>query len=127
MPDIKNILSNAQIEYYTNFLEKFMDYHGRFGYAVARNYRILSNIGIEYLHRKLSLLRKHGDEILDEDGKPTGGYTMLPDNEYYQETLKELTDLGNIEHEVTIFKITYDDLPEDLSARDIISLEWMID
>lgn len=127
MNDAKEILCNYQMDLYANVLNNFLEYSGKFGYAIARNYRNLAISSVDYLDTKTKLIQKYGHQDLDSNGDFIGTYTIDSTCEHYQEVSKELTDLGNIEHEVTIFKITYDDLPEDLSARDIISLEWMID
>lgn len=125
MSDIKRTLSNYEIEHFVEVLSNFFDCNGRFGYAIARNYRKLSSTALEYFDAKHQLVKKYGIEDFDSNGNSIG-YVIEATNPYYQEVSKELNDLGNIEHEVVIFEITYDDLPEDLSARDIISLEWMI-
>lgn len=108
-------------------LEKHLDKSDVIGYAAARNYRRISDAMFEYNHTKNELLAKYGNEAVDDDGNKLGTYYIEPKNQNYQLVKDKLEKLGAIEHEVVIFTISYEDVLNKLTGREIIDLDWMLD
>lgn len=125
--DKKITLTNFKMEDYINSLSAFLDRCDIIGYAAARNIRLLQNGNIEYQNIKLNLLQEYGDTIKDDNGNPTGEYTIDTSNENFNYVKEQLDISGNAEHEVTIFTITYEDVINKLTGNEILEIDWMIE
>ena len=99
---------------------------GKFGYAIARNIRRLKDACLEFLQARSELISKYGIAEVDEDGKQTGEYSIKIGTDECAEFLEQLSEYGDIEHFVEICKVPYDILPDDLTAKDLLDLEWML-
>lgn len=99
---------------------------GRFGYAVARNFRKIKESCTEFLQIRSQLIKDLGENQLDKDGNPTGNIVIKIGTEKYNEYEEKIGDIAEIKHSVEIFTIPYDDLPDTVTAQDMINLEWML-
>lgn len=99
---------------------------GRFGYAVARNFRKIKEACTEFLQIRSQLIKDLGEKQLDKDGNPTGNIVIKIGSEKYNEYEEKIGDIAEIKHSVEIFTIPYDDLPDTVTAQDMIDLEWML-
>lgn len=99
---------------------------GKFGYAVARNIRKLNDACLEFLQARRDLISKYGVAEVGENGKPTGEYSIKIGTDECNAFLEQLSEYGDIEHPVEICKVPYDILPDDLAAKDLLDLEWML-
>lgn len=99
---------------------------GRFGYAVARNFRKIRESCTEFLQIRSQLIKDLGEKQLDKDGNPTGNIVIKIGTEKYNEYEEKIGDIAEIKHSVEIFTIPYDDLPDTVTAQDMINLEWML-
>lgn len=99
---------------------------GKFGYAIARNIRKLNDACLEFLQARQDLMSQYGSEVVDESGKPTGELSLKIGTDACAEFLNRLNEYAEIEHDVEIYKVPYDILPDDLTAKDLLDLEWML-
>lgn len=127
MSDITIELTNFQMAAYKKSLEAFMNENGVFGYAVARNYRKFNNETLEHEHLKVDLLNQYGQERVDQNGNSTSELYIDESSPYYKKVVDELNISGNIAHKVIIYKVSGSDIPQRLSARDILTIDWMIE
>ena len=93
---------------------------GTFAYALARNVRRLTDAAQEFMITRNDLLHEYGVE--DEDGT----VKLKIDSEGFAEFAKRIEPLTTISYDVEITKITRDDIPEDMSATEILNIIWMI-
>lgn len=99
---------------------------GKFGYAIARNVRKLKDACLEFLQVRQELFTKYGTEEFDSNGNPTGNISIKIGTPECDEYLKQLGEYADIEHSVEIYKIPYSILPEELTAKDLLELDWML-
>ena len=99
---------------------------GKFGYAIARNIRKLNDACLEFLQARQDLLSQYGTECTDENGNSTGEFSVKIGTDACNEFLKQLGEYSDIEHSVEIYKIPYEVLPDDLTAKELLALEWML-
>jgi len=123
---IENI-SNFEMANRLTSLEPYLNRaKGRFGYGVARNVRKLKEACSEYLQTRVNLFQEYGEPMKDENGEPTGQLGIKTDSEGFQKFKAQMEDIGAIKHAVEIFKVPYELLPDDMTANDMLALEWML-
>lgn len=99
---------------------------GKFGYAIARNVRKIKEACEEYLQMRQNLITEFGEEETDENGNKTGIIGIRIGTEAFQNFTKRLEEFAGIQHSVEIYKVSYGTLPKDMTARDMLQLEWML-
>lgn len=114
-------LKNIEMSNYLNALNQISNkVTGKLGYAVARNIRKISDEVFEFEKIKNELINKYGE---DSDGQKV----IRLNTEPYQNFLDEIQEYKDIAHEVDIFMIdAYEVWKSDLTAKEIISLDFMI-
>lgn len=127
MRDVIKKFSNSIMENHSIVLRNFLDRNDIIGYACARNLRLLSNACQEYVSLKNKLVQEYGTASLDDNGNATGEYYIDPNNDKYSYVADKLNESGNIEHEVTIFVLSYDEIIQKLTGNEILQLDWMLE
>lgn len=134
-PTIKDVEGLTFTENHTNmdmaqmlvcmepYLEKAT---GKFGYAIARNVRKVKEACAEYLQTRQNLFEELGEEEKDEDGNPTGRIQIKIGTDAFKEFNRRLAEFGGIKHSVEIYKVSYNVLPKEMTAGDMLNLEWML-
>ena len=117
-------LNNRRMNEMLSSLVPLIEYKGKFGYVVARNYRMLSSSLIEYQEARDDLISKYGEMLEDDNGNKRLGISFASPN--YQKFLIEMRPFDSIEHKIEIMSLSDDELPDTLSAKDILSISWMI-
>ena len=108
-------------------LEPFLESAtGKFGYAVARNVRKLREACTEFLQIRQNLIQELGEKKLDEEGRFTGTIAIDTESDKFLEYGKRLGEVSDISHTVEIYKIPYELLPDSITAKDMLTLEWML-
>lgn len=108
-------------------LEPFLESAtGKFGYAVARNVRKLREACTEFLQIRQNLIQELGEKKLDEEGRFTGIIAIDTESDKFLEYGKRLGEVSDISHTVEIYKIPYELLPDRITAKDMLTLEWML-
>ena len=95
--------------------------YGKLGYAIARNIRKISDELIEFEEIRLNYITTHGKQ--DKDGN----YILHKGTKEYDNFIKEISILAEIEHNVDIYKVDAELIFESsLTAQEIIDLDFMI-
>lgn len=119
---IKNIKMEAMLE----SLKPILSHRDKIGYIAARNTRILKDTLTEYLTFKRDLISKYGTPDIDDDGKETGTVSISPTSSNFQEFIKEFDSIKNIEHNVELMTIPYEEVVGLLNGEEILELDWML-
>ena len=119
-------LSNVQLDAALSQLEPLLDEGGRFGYVVAVNFRKIRDAISEYLTIKYEIVRKYGDEVTDGEGNITD-FKISADSDGFQDFLREIAELADIEHDVDVLTIKAEDAIGHLTGNQFLQLDWMIE
>lgn len=114
-------LSNSEMETMLMALDRSLDHKGVIGYAIARNYRTLADCCQDFLAMKQRVVNRYGSTKDD----PNKVFVSFEDPEAKQ-AVDELTECAAITHDVTVCKVPMQDAAELCTAREIISLAWML-
>lgn len=113
-------LTNNDMYKYICTLSECMETTGLLGYAIARNYRKLLDAAKEYLEAYQKTLEKYGAE-------DTNGELRLDcKSENFQKFIDEITPLSRIEHNVEIMQVPIKESIGQLSAKQIVDLDFML-
>ena len=118
---------NIQMEMMLNALKPILPHRDKIGYVAARNTRILNDTLTEYMQFKQDLIRKYGEPDKDENGNELGTITIKQDSPNFEEFTKEFEKIKDIEHDVDLMKIKYDEVIGVLNGEEILKLEWMFE
>ncbi len=120
-------LTNYAIERKIAQLDPFLNRADIIGYAAARNTRLLRDAASAYSTTRDALITKYGTLERDENDKPTGRYVIPFDDPHFAEFKNEIDRIGNLEVDVDIFKISSEDVMGQLTGKEILSIDWMIE
>lgn len=132
---VNDLIGVSTVQKHTNLamakmlasMEPFMQTAtGLFGYAIARNTRKIRDACTEYLNARESLICELGEADLDDNGQPTGCFTIKTDTDAFVEFSRRIGSYANIEHDVDLFMVPYNALPKQMTAREMFALDWMI-
>ncbi len=101
---------------YLNGLEPLLDTKGKLGYCVARNNRLLVTELREYILMRDGLIAKYGD-----------GKSISPTMPGWEAFAKEMSDVDVIERDYDFEKITWQEASEQLTARQMLAIDWMLE
>ena len=118
--------SNIKMEMMLETLKPILPHRDKIGYIAARNTRILKDTLTEYFAFKRDLISKYGEPDKDENGKETGMVSISPTSSNFQEFIKEFDSIKNIEHNVELMTIPYDEVIGLLNGEEILELDWML-
>ena len=107
-------------------LKPILPHRDKIGYIAARNTRILKDTLTEYFSFKRELINKYGELDKDEKGNETGMVSISPTSSNFQEFIKEFDSIKNIEHNVELMTISYDEVIGLLNGEEILELDWML-
>lgn len=122
---MKKTLKNSEMFLMQSQLEPLLSQRGKLGYAVARNYRILSTSLTEYSRVRNELIKKYGEEVRDENGTPQIRLPITSPN--FQKFCDDLAPINEIEHEVELMMVASENVIDSLTAAEILSIDWMIE
>lgn len=117
---------NIQMEIMLETLKPLLPHRDKIGYIAARNTRILNDTLTEYFTFKSDLIKKYGEPDKDENGNELDTISVKPNSENFSEFVKEFDTIKNIEHEVNLMTIKYDEVIGLLNGEEILSLDWML-
>ena len=101
---------------YLYALNGILDCKGKLGYCVARNNRLLVTELQEYLHARDEAVVKFGE-----------GATINPTMPGWDAFKAEMADLDAKERKYDFDRITWEEASEQLTARQLLSIEWMLE
>lgn len=119
-------LKNIQMEEMLLSLKPLLDRRDKIGYIAARNTRILSDTLTEYMSFKRELIEQYGEADKDENGKDLDTVSVNPSMPNFDIFIGKFTNIGNIEHEVDLMTLTYEEVIGQLKGDEILKLDWML-
>lgn len=120
-------LSNNQIMNRLEHLKRLLDHKDIVGYAAARNTRLLNEAALEFVQKRDELIMKYGDAVFDENGKETGEITLAFDSDNFPIFLEELKPYAEIEQEINLVTLKYEQAIGLLSGTELLELDWMFE
>ena len=72
------------------------------------------------------MINKYGELDKDEKGNETGMVSINPTSSNFQEFIKEFDSIKNIEHDVNLMTIPYEEVIGLLNGEEILELDWML-
>lgn len=117
---------NIKMEMMMETLKPLLPHRDKIGYIAARNTRILNDTLTEYFAFKRDLISKYGEPDKDENGKETGTVSISPTSSNFNNFLKEFDTIKNIEHNVELMTIPYEEVIGLLNGEEILELDWML-
>lgn len=119
--------TNFKMEQMLTMLKPILNHCDKVGYVAARNTRRLNDALVEYFNFKQDLINKYGEVDKDADGNELPTISIKPTSKHFQEFLKEFDQIKDIEHDVDIMKLKYDEVVGILNGNEILQLEWMLE
>ncbi len=119
--------TNLELEQMAEALQPLLELNGIVGYTAARNMRLIVDEIADYLQMKERLLRAHGHEAADADGKPTGSYAIGPDDEGFAEFLAEFSEIANVRHAVEFYRLPAERCIGALTGRQFLDCSFMVE
>lgn len=116
-------LTNREIEQRLVGLENALELSGYAGYAIATNYRRLSDAAKPYLDMRNQFFMSHDFGEPDENGLIKVSTDSPEFNEFMSTAGKVMDDVIDVD----VITISKDELPETLTARQILSIYWMLE
>lgn len=107
-------------------LKPLLNQRNKIGYIAARNTRILNDTLTEYFQFKQKLIREYGDVDVDENGNKLQTISINPNSPNFEEFITEFEKIKNIEHDVELMTMSYDEVIGVLTGEEILNLDWML-
>lgn len=120
-------LSNEIILRRCNQLTPLLERSDIVGYVAARNTKILSDLIVEYVQMRDKLIVKYGDRVLDDKGKETGEIALYAESDNFSEFLDEIRPYAEIEQEVNLVTLKYEQAIGLLSGTELLEFDWMFE
>ena len=120
-------ISNTQMHLYLDTLNEMSFCTGKLGYAIVRNTRLLREQCQDYLKMYEQALVQYGEVVRTET--QTGyveGYSMSPDSPNLNAFVETVQPLAEIEHEVDLYTLPYEDAMNQLTAAQMLQLDFML-
>ncbi len=108
-------------------LKPILTHRDKIGYIAARNTRILNDTLTEYFTFKRELISKYGTPDEDENGKEIGTISISPTAPNFAAFVKEFDAIKDIEHNIELMTIPYEDIIGLLNGEEILKLDWMLE
>lgn len=108
-------------------LEPLLSRRDKIGYVAARNYRTLSNSLTEYITFRSDLIKKYGEPVKDENGFETGNISLKIGTPAFKAFCNEMAPFNEMEHEVELMTINYDEVVGILTGEEILGIDWMLE
>ena len=125
MNTIKKTLKNMEMVTMVRQLQPLLSHRDLFGYVAARNTRILNEQLTEYEKVQRDMLERFGTEKQGENG--TTELVIEVNTPEYQQFCEAMEPFINIEHEVELMTMKYEETINCLSGQEILALEWMLE
>ena len=113
---------NLELESMMISLQPILPHRDKVGYVAARNTRILRDALTEFLAFKTELVHKYGEE-----NHKTRTISILRENPNFDKFQEEFSKYADIEQEVDIMTIKYEEVIGLLNGEEILALEWMLE
>lgn len=120
-------INNFKMEQMLLQLKKLLPMRNKIGYVAARNTRILSDSLTEYFKFKNDLIEKYGEPDVNENGQELDTISIKKDSENFDIFIKEFDEIKDIEHEVELMTLSYEDVIGILTGEEILEFDWMLE
>lgn len=120
-------LSNQKMEQMLMQLKPILPQRNKIGYVAARNTRILNEALTEYFKFKNELIEKYGERDKDAVGKELPSISLKIDSPNFEKFKEEFDTFKDIEHEVELMTLKYDEIIGFLNGEEILALSWMLE
>lgn len=119
-------LKNMEMVVMLHQLQPILAHKDIFGYAAARNARLLSDSLTEYEQVKSDLIERFGTEVTD---KETGLITraVKVGTPEFKDFCDAMEPFNEIEHEVDLMTMKYQDTINCLTGEEILAISWMLE
>lgn len=122
---MKHTFKNVEMAAMLENLKPLLSRRDKIGYAAARNFRFLSQTLTEYFSIRNDLIRRYGTEMTGEGGtKSVGIHVNSPE---FQKFCDELAPFNEMEHEVELMTVRFDEVVGILSGEEILRIDWMLE
>ena len=120
---MKNVEMDASIQSLASIQSADYKLPAKIGYAIERNIRMLKNACEEYGKRKEDIIRTYGKDTGE------GRIYLDPKNKEALDAFNNMIeDIGLIEHDVDIFKVSIEDFGDaEIAIGDMSRLMFMIE
>ena len=123
----KFLKKNSELVVMLHQLEPVLAQRNRIGYVASRNYRILSDALIEYNQFKNELIEKYGTPDKAENGTELPTASIKVGSPQFKSFCDEMAQYNNIEQQVELMTVKYEDTVGVLSGEEILSIDWMLE
>ena len=123
MAKFKNVEMDNMVEQ----LKPLLAYKNKAGYVAARNTRLLLDELTEYHTIRESLIQKYGRQEQDENGNLLPRVSIDFGSEEFEKFEREIKEFSEIEHEVNLMHMNYEEVIGELSGEEILAIDWMLD
>lgn len=103
-------------------MRAILPHRDKVGYVAARNTRKLTDNLTEYLKFKEELIKKYG--AVDEEKQTV---SINPNSENFAAFTEEFDKIKDIEHEVELMKLPYEEVIGLLNGEEILRLDFMLE
>ncbi len=123
---MKNTYKNSEMVLMLRSLEPVLSQRNKIGYVAARNHRLISEALTEYNSFRNQLVSKYGEPEIN-NGVETGMVMLKFDSPNFKQFSDEMAPINEIEQELNILTIKYEDTIGLLSGAEIIAIDWMLE
>lgn len=120
-------LKNIQMEQMMEDLKPILPHRDKIGYVAARNFRKLKDALTEYFMFKEELIKKYGEVDKDADGNELNTISIKPESPNFKMFIEEFDKIKDIEHEVELMTLPYEEVIGLLNGEEILILDWMFE
>lgn len=123
---MKKSFKNLEMMGMLQELRPLLSHRDKVGYAAARNTRILTQSLTEYMAVRDRLIEKYGEPDRDKAGNETGTISLKMDSPNFNIFVEELEPFNDMQHEVELMTLRYEEVIGVLSGEEILSIDWML-
>lgn len=118
--------TNFQLSNMADSLSALLPMRDVIGYKAALNMRALSGLIGDFISIKDALVREYGKEVYDDNGTVCD-YVVTPDCDRFSEFISRVSEVGEVEHEITFHMLTDAEIIGKLSGEEMLAVDWMIE
>lgn len=123
---MKITYKNSQMVDMLNKLKPLLKRRDKIGYAAARNHRKLAECLTEYERFRNGLIEKYGEHEKDDNGNELAAITLKVTSPNFKMFADDMAPFNEMEHEVEIFTLPYEEVIGLLSGEEILAVDWML-
>lgn len=122
---MKQKLKNAQMAGMLLDLQPLLSQRNKVGYIAARNYRVLSECLTEYMAMRRRLIEENGEAFTNDQGFTD--HQIKVGTHAFTVFSEAMAPLNEIEQDVDLMTMKYDEVIGVMSGEEILRLSWMLE